>query len=427
MKTKLKILTTILFFLICATTASNAEIRLTISKKFGEKTKIAFLPLKGNKTISRKITKTVKKYLEFSGFFTFPDKKLENEQYNEDIKTGKINFLEWQRIGVEILIKGGITTTYKTTTVKIEVFSTYDKKRIFGKAYKTNKNALDYLICKIAGEITEKLTGSPNIFTKKILFTTTKYGRKTIAITNISGKNPKRIFIEKFASTSPKWIYGEKKFVYVSYRNMSPHIFMLNLSNKLNTILVKFPGLNANPDISKDGKYLAFTASKDGNPEIYIKDLSTGRYYRITRHRAVDGDPAISPDGKKVAFVSNRYGTPQIFIASIYSRRLKRITWNSSYNSSPSWSPKGDMIAYTKKTRKGFDIYVYNIEEDESYPIVENYGDDDNPDWAIDNRHLVFQSDRTGKNEIYAVDIYSGKQIRITRNFGNCESPSWEK
>lgn len=424
------IFTTILVFFISGLlpwNESSAQVKLTISKKFGERIRMAVPPFSGNSYKAQQLSSQVEKYLDFSGFFqSVANSSFVSDQHNQDMKNGFIDFKGWQAITAEILIKGKANAFGDSMDVEFEVFSTSDQKRIFGKGLRGKSGDLSFLACTIADEILAKLTGNPPVFSKKIAFTTNYYKVKTVVISDFSGENRVRLFTEAELSTSPRWFFGEDKLLYVSYRKKNPAIYLLDLEKRADNIVIHFPGLNVNPDISGNNRFVTFTASRDGNPEIYVKDISSGNYLRVTESRAVDGDPAISPDGKSVAFVSNRYGTPQIFIQEGASR-LQRITWEGRYNTSPSWSPKGDMIAYASQTENGFDIYVYDIKEQKSFPVVESRGNDDNPDWSADGRHLVFQSDRTGTSNIYAVDIFTRQEIQITKSFGDCETPSWQK
>ena len=68
-------------------------------------------------------------------------------------------------------------------------------------------------------------------------------------------------------------------------------------------------GEESNPQFSKDGKWIAFTAEYDGNTDIYIVAATGGEPKRLTYHSAADIVQGWTPDGK-ILFRSNRESKP---------------------------------------------------------------------------------------------------------------------
>ena len=68
-------------------------------------------------------------------------------------------------------------------------------------------------------------------------------------------------------------------------------------------------GEESNPQFSKDGQWIAFTAEYDGNTDIYIVAATGGEPKRLTYHSAADIVQGWTPDGK-ILFRSNRESKP---------------------------------------------------------------------------------------------------------------------
>ena len=68
-------------------------------------------------------------------------------------------------------------------------------------------------------------------------------------------------------------------------------------------------GDESDPQFSKDGQWIAFTAEYDGNTDIYIVAATGGEPKRLTYHSAADIVQGWTPDGK-ILFRSNRESKP---------------------------------------------------------------------------------------------------------------------
>ncbi len=88
-------------------------------------------------------------------------------------------------------------------------------------------------------------------------------------------------------------------------------------------------GRVADPQISPDGKWIAYTVtnfSKEtngGKSDIWLVSINGGTARQLTHSPKSDNSPRWLPDGKTIAFISSRNGTPQIFIMPIDSQGNK--------------------------------------------------------------------------------------------------------
>lgn len=73
-------------------------------------------------------------------------------------------------------------------------------------------------------------------------------------------------------------------------------------------------GSTDGPDVSPDGKQVAFIALKDGIPNVFVVDIDGGNKRQVTSRKVPCGRVRWSPDGKQLSFVSFEGKYPQLFV-----------------------------------------------------------------------------------------------------------------
>jgi Tol biopolymer transport system component/DNA-binding winged helix-turn-helix (wHTH) protein len=137
-----------------------------------------------------------------------------------------------------------------------------------------------------------------------------------------------------------------------------------------------------------------------------------------------DGSPQISPDGKRVAFVSNRSGSSEIWACDFDGTHAIKLT--SMTGGSPRWSPDGREIAFDSSAEENFDVYVVSAEGG-GMPrrLTTDRSIDARPGWSRDGRWIYFGSNRTGNYQVWKVPVVGGTQEQVTKHggFEAVESP----
>src|SRR3972149_137256 len=66
--------------------------------------------------------------------------------------------------------------------------------------------------------------------------------------------------------------------------------------------LTHSPGYDAEATLSRDGKKIVFTSTRDADLDLYVMDSDGKNVRRLTRELGYDGGAFFSPDGKKIVY-----------------------------------------------------------------------------------------------------------------------------
>ncbi len=169
------------------------------------------------------------------------------------------------------------------------------------------------------------------------------------------------------------------------------------------------PGLESEPSLSKDGKFLAYTSDESGNLDIHVVPTGGGQAIRVTDSDADDAQPSWSPDGSKIAFVSardhdGRLTMPlgvaslqvyvlgrggDIFIMPALGGAPVKLVSDAYY---PAWSPDGTRMAFTTAGLGESDVWVIGAAGGEPRRLARDLTFDYHPTWSPDGTQIAYAS-----------------------------------
>ena len=102
------------------------------------------------------------------------------------------------------------------------------------------------------------------------------------------------------------------------------------------------------PCLLPDGRRVVFSALKEGVGDIWILDLDTGAVKNLTADAFADGDPQVSPDGKLVAYTRRISGHDKLYVFPLdHPEKKTQVTFGSYDDKAPHFSEDGNTIFYS--------------------------------------------------------------------------------
>ncbi|MBA2727635.1 MAG: Tol-Pal system protein TolB [Parachlamydiaceae bacterium] len=358
---------------------------------------------------------------------------------------------EWSSNGVSFVVK--VEIKEKKITAKILQAASNSIKAIDTLPLTGNLNQDRRQIHLIADTIQTALLGTEGIASTRILYTF-KYPVASqpkpewlseIWEMDYDGGNMRKISDDSSGycitpcHLPAKSGFQSAAFLYVSYKNGQPKIFMAPLKEGAAVRLNYLRGNQLMPTVSRQRDKIAFISDIAGNPDLFIQEFSPetgpiGKPRQIfTARGATQGTPTFSPDGKQIAFVSNKDGSPRIYLLTIPAAETKLkevkprlITHANRESTAPCWSPDGTRLAYCARHGSERQIWIYDFSTDEEWQLTSGTGDKENPSWASNSLHLTYNT--TGKNnaDLYIININQRIPEKISVGNGEKRFPSWE-
>ena len=182
------------------------------------------------------------------------------------------------------------------------------------------------------------------------------------------------------------------------------------------------PGYNAESTITRDGKHIVFTSTRNGDIDVYTMDADGSNVKQLTHELGYDGGPFWSYDGKKIVYRAEHPKTPEqikdykallakglirpgnleLWVMNADGSDKHQVTHNGAANFAPYWLPDGKRIVFAsnmgnQKDPAGFDLYVINEDGTGLERITYYPGFDAFPMFSSDGKLLVWGSNRNGR------------------------------
>jgi Tol biopolymer transport system component len=166
------------------------------------------------------------------------------------------------------------------------------------------------------------------------------------------GGKPRRLTFAHDASQPAISTRGERLAYSQGRANVNLWRVNLRLPGRASTALM-FPTSRQEraPQISPDGKRIAFESERSGSHEIWVSNLDGGDALQLSNFHSWGGSPRWSPDGQQIVFDSRVSGEPGLYLVDLHTALPKRVATNGLTASIPSWSNDGKWIYFRSGTK----------------------------------------------------------------------------
>ena len=177
----------------------------------------------------------------------------------------------------------------------------------------------------------------------------------------------------------------------------------------------------ATPRWSPDGRWLAFTSSRDDDPpQLFVLPVDgPGESRQLTRLRAGVESPEWAPDGTRIVFVARTHD-PADDIEEVAKRPPRRFTRLQFRLDNEGWTQG-----------RTHHLYVVGLDDAEPVQLTDGDAEDEMPAWSPDGSTIAFTSARHDDwdlgtaMDIYTIDAHGGVPVRVTATDGACLLPAW--
>ncbi len=219
-------------------------------------------------------------------------------------------------------------------------------------------------------------------------------------------------------SFSPAWTGDGKDLVFVATFG-GPHRLWRAPARGGEPVLLAWAGQNVTAAGISHQKQLAFAYDTD-DTNIWRLDLNsssetTPNLRPVITSTRTEVNPQVSPDGRSIAYESDQGGYINIWIADITSGATRQLTdFKVGVTGSPAWSADGRFIAFDSRKDGNPELYVISSQGGEPRRLTNSPSIDSLPVWSLDGHTIYFASNRSGAFEIWNMPAAGGEAVRVT-------------
>jgi len=245
-----------------------------------------------------------------------------------------------------------------------------------------------------------------------------------------AGGTPERLTTDNLDVTGLDWVDDGRAIVISSDRAGIYSLWRVPAAGGEPSLLAGGGTRMKHPSSSYDGRVIVYESWRYA---IGIHETPLDGGAGVAQARRLTGggddwnyDPQLSPDGRRLAFVSTRSGSYEIWVADDRGAHEQRLTsFGGPFIERPRWSPDGTQIVLVARPEGNADLWRVDVEGGRPHRLTSHHLDELYPEWAGNGGAVYFSSRRTERWEVYRLALDTGEERQITSGGGlrGAESP----
>jgi Tol biopolymer transport system component/DNA-binding winged helix-turn-helix (wHTH) protein len=189
------------------------------------------------------------------------------------------------------------------------------------------------------------------------------------------------------------------------------------------TPLISEKGDKMRPELSPDGKKIAFESNRLGFWDIWVCDVDGTSCDQVTSLHGSAGRPRWSPDGHHIAFEFHPKDRSEIYVVEVPGGVPHLLpTIPGADNLSPSWSRDGTSLYFASKHgAEPFQIWKMSLEGGSPIQITKHAGI--GPQESADGQHLYYSKFEQGG--LWCLPLQGGDEAEVLKDLGGFDWPNW--
>lgn len=241
-----------------------------------------------------------------------------------------------------------------------------------------------------------------------------------------NGGSPKRLtFDHRPIMGSPAWTADSREIIFSSDRGAATGLWRVSATGCLPAPVAGPVGAAVWPTIPTNGKHTLVYQQGVFKSNIWRLDLRDPAHHErppvpIVSEKGDKMRPELSPDGKKIAFESNRLGFWDLWTCDLEKGDCNQITSLHGTAGRARWSPDGRYIAFEFHPNEHSEIYIVELPGGVPHLLPTIPGADNlSPSWSRDGKWLYFASKRgTEAFQIWKMPVQGGDSVQLTHHGG---------
>jgi hypothetical protein len=154
------------------------------------------------------------------------------------------------------------------------------------------------------------------------------------------------------------------------------------------------------------GDNIAYFARTEKMKTLILQNVVSGKVNQRIELKTIDmpESPDISPDGKEVAFSGLVGATGDIFVVNLESREVRNLTKDAFGDFAPTWSPDGKSIVYLARASGNDKLFMLNVATGQKTQLTFGTHDEGGAQF-IDEDTLVFPSTAIDPNQPVEAEV----------------------